>query len=275
MASVQHRIRALAAGLWLAALATPVAAWAEDGALRDFCAERPGRATPSCILDPGHLMLEVDAFDVTRDREDGVTTQTTLALAPHLRLGLSPTLEAGVSFIPFSEVSVRDALGRSTARGLGDTVVNLKLSLKNPGGEGPSVAILPFVSLPTAQRHLGAGGFQGGLIVPVALNLPAGFSLGLDPEMDAVRDGRGGVRPAYVMAFALAHPLGAGVTGGLELWGSETRAADRWSRQATADATLAWIPAKRPNLQLDAGVNLGLNRQTPDVQAYAGISRRF
>jgi len=275
MASVHRRICGLAGWLWLGVLAAPVAARAEDGGLRDFCAERPGRATPSCIVDPGHLMLEVDAFDVTRDRQDGVTSRTTLALAPHLRLGLTNTLEAGVSFVPFSDVSVRDALGRTTAHGIGDTVFNLKLSLKNPGGDGPSVAILPFVSLPTAQRHLGAGGFQGGLIVPVALDLPAGFSLGLDPEVDAVRNGRGGVRPAYVMALALAHGLGGGMTGGVELWGSETRDAGRWSRQATADATLAWIPAKRPSLQLDAGVNLGLNRQTPDVEAYAGISRRF
>jgi hypothetical protein len=30
-----------------------------------------------------------------------------------------------------------------------------------------------------------------------------------------------------------------------------------------------------PTLQLDGGVNLGLKRATPGVQAYAGISHRF
>jgi hypothetical protein len=220
-------------------------------------------------------MLEVDALDITRDRDAGVTEQTTLALAPHLRVGLTSILEAGIALTPYAEVRARDAGGHVATRGTGDTIVNLKLSLKNPGGEGPSVAILPFVSLPTAQHGLGAGGFQGGVIVPVALSLPGGFSLGLDPEVDAVRNGHGGVRPAYVMAAALAHAVAPGLTGGVELWTSNTRTPEGWERQATADATLAWIPAKRPNLQLDAGVNLGLTHRTPDLQAYVGVSRRF
>lgn len=29
------------------------------------------------------------------------------------------------------------------------------------------------------------------------------------------------------------------------------------------------------DLQLDAGGNFGLNRQTADIEVYAGISRRF
>ena len=41
------------------------------------------------------------------------------------------------------------------------------------------------------------------------------------------------------------------------------------------DLGAAWIPSSQPNLQLDGGVNLGLNSRTPGVQAYVGISRRF
>jgi hypothetical protein len=29
------------------------------------------------------------------------------------------------------------------------------------------------------------------------------------------------------------------------------------------------------DLQLDAGANFGLNRQTPDIELYAGVSTRF
>jgi hypothetical protein len=28
-------------------------------------------------------------------------------------------------------------------------------------------------------------------------------------------------------------------------------------------------------VQVDAGANFGLNRQTPDVELYAGVSKRF
>ena len=45
--------------------------------------------------------------------------------------------------------------------------------------------------------------------------------------------------------------------------------------QASFDLGAAWIPAAHPNFQLDGGVNLGLNNQTPAAQAYVGVSQRF
>ena len=43
---------------------------AQDGELRDFCADRPGKGTPTCILDQGHIQLEVGLFDGARQRDD-------------------------------------------------------------------------------------------------------------------------------------------------------------------------------------------------------------
>jgi len=254
----------------------PAHAHAEEDGLRDFCAERPGRATPPCIIDQGHVMLEVDALDVTQDRENGVTTQTTLAFSPYLRVGLTDVLEAGITLVPYAEARTRgDPATRATVRGTGDTMFDVLINLKNPDGSGVSLAIMPFITAPTAQHGLGAGGFQGGVVVPVALALPAGFGLTLDPEVDADRDGQGGVQPAYVMAASLSHAVLSGGNVGVELWSSTARMPDGWQRQATADVIFAWIPPRRPNLQLDTGVNLGLTRATPDVQAYVGLSRRF
>ncbi|HEV2532471.1 transporter [Phenylobacterium sp.] len=258
------------------ALAPRLAHAQDAGGLRDFCAERPGRATPPCIVDVGRVMIEVDGLDLTRNRDAGLTQTSLVALSPHLRFGLTPNLEWGVNFTPFTETRVRgDPAARATTRGTGDTTLDLKFSLLNPGGAGPSVAILPFVSLPTAQHGLGAGGFQGGVIAPVALALPSGFSLSLAPELDVVRNGEGGVRPLYVSAISLGHALTPQLSGAVELWASAEHAPDGWEKHATADVALAWIPKARPNLQLDAGVNLGLNHSAPDVQAYVGASRRF
>ena len=44
-------------------------------------------------------------------------------------------------------------------------------------------------------------------------------------------------------------------------------------RQASWDASIAYLVSK--DLQLDAGANFGLNKQTPDVELYTGISARF
>ena len=44
-------------------------------------------------------------------------------------------------------------------------------------------------------------------------------------------------------------------------------------RQASADGSVAFLVSN--DVQVDAGANLGLNRQTPDIELYTGISVRF
>jgi hypothetical protein len=44
-------------------------------------------------------------------------------------------------------------------------------------------------------------------------------------------------------------------------------------RQYAAGASAAFLAGK--DVQLDAGANFGLNRRTPDVEFYAGVSKRF
>ena len=65
------------------------------------------------------------------------------------------------------------------------------------------------------------------------------------------------------------------VTVVVEVWGDANFDPAGTVNQASFDLGAAWIPAKLPNFQLDGGVNLGLNRATPGVQAYVGVSRRF
>jgi hypothetical protein len=36
---------------------------------------------------------------------------------------------------------------------------------------------------------------------------------------------------------------------------------------------LVWLP--QPTLQFDIGVNIGLNRNTPAIVSYVGVSTRF
>ena len=45
--------------------------------------------------------------------------------------------------------------------------------------------------------------------------------------------------------------------------------------QYSFDLDGAWQPAGNSNLQLDGGVNFGLNHNTPDTQFYLGVSQRF
>jgi hypothetical protein len=44
-------------------------------------------------------------------------------------------------------------------------------------------------------------------------------------------------------------------------------------RQYSYNTALVWLI--NPDMQLDVGANFGLNRNTPDVVSYIGISTRF
>jgi hypothetical protein len=58
-----------------------------------------------------------------------------------------------------------------------------------------------------------------------------------------------------------------------EIWGQWDWDPSGTTRQASADGSVAYLLSN--DVQLDGGANLGLNRQTPDVELYAGVSKRF
>ena len=58
-----------------------------------------------------------------------------------------------------------------------------------------------------------------------------------------------------------------------EIWGAWDWDPSGTVRQASADGSAAYLLGN--DAQLDAGANFGLNRATPDVELYGGVSVRF
>jgi hypothetical protein len=258
-------MRALAAALLLSLAAS--AASAQD--LRDFCAERPGKATPACILDQGHLQLEVGVFDETLLRGSSAHEDDVAVGAFEVRAGLTRRAELEIGWSPLIVDHPRGAVRRT---GVGDASLGLRVALTDPDADGSAVSIQGFVTAPTATHGLGAGGWTGGVRLPLAASLGA-LDLGATPEIDLIRDADGhGTHLAFQAAAGVSHGFGA-LTLGAELWGQvdDDPAGHAW--QASADLTAAVAVGR--DTQLDAGANLGLNHATPDVEVYAGIARRF
>ncbi len=246
--------------------------------LRALCTDRPTKSTSPCTVDAGHLQIESDLFNVTVDRGGGQTTTTWMATNPTLKLGLTDTLDAELNLSPYVSVLTRDrATGeRSHASGVGDLFLRVKWNLLGGNGGPVAVALSPYVKLPTAGAGVGNGAVEGGVIAPVNLNLPAGWSLVIDPELDIVRNGANGGRHLNTSALlSFSRGVSKSVTLSAEVW-TDTDFDPVGSRtQVSADLGLAWIPPRAPDWQFDGGVNFGLNRQTPAAQAYMGVSRRF
>ena len=87
--------------------------------LRDFCAQRPGKATPPCILDAGHLQIETGLIDPVFQHGGGVHDDTYALGATDLRLGVSRRveLEPPGAGHPTRRGSARSGRGRRQPRG--------------------------------------------------------------------------------------------------------------------------------------------------------------
>jgi hypothetical protein len=237
---------------------------------RDFCAQRPGKVTPPCILDAGRLQIETGLVDAVFQHSDGLHSDIYALGATELRLGVSKRVELEAAWTP---VVVDQTRGQPHESGTGDASLAVLAALTDPDKMGVAVSAQAFVTLSTATHGLGAGGFTGGARLPIAIPLSDGLSLGLTPEADVLRNsGGGGTHAAWIGAASLSRGFGP-LTLGAELWGQVEDDPAGTIRRATADLIGAVMIGKE--LQLDAGANFGLNRQTPGAELYFGISKRF
>jgi len=272
---MDHRLKAV--GLAATALLLGAAqARAEDAAqLRPLCADRPGKATPPCILDAGHLQLEVGLVDYSQLKDAGDRDRTWAIGGFELRAGLTRRAEVELEWTPL--ILDRDRQAGTTRRtsGVGDLVLGFRTALTDPDTQGLMVSVEPFVTAPTATNGLGAGGWTGGVILPIQAPLPDQLSLTVTPQLAVARDADGhGDHAAASAAASLSRPFGP-TTLAAELWGLAGDDPQGRTYQASFDLSCAWTPKAAPNLQLDGGVNAGLNRRTPGVETYVGVSRRF
>ena len=261
-----------AAAIVLTTLALASAARAED---RDFCADRPGKGSPPCVLDAGRFQVELGGVDAAFSRGGGTSVADVSYGAVELRLGLTSTVEGQVSWTPYERVRTKDHGVVSTVSGAGDLGLALRWSLRNPAGDGVSVALQPFVSAPTGASGIGSDAWEGGIILPVSIPLNTDWSLSLAPELDARANASGSGRHAgYALAGGVGRAVGP-VNLGAELWVDIDDDPSGRVTQASFDLTAAWTPNSLRDVQLDASAYVGLNRRTPDLELVVGLAHRF
>ena len=249
------------------ALAGASSASAEE---KPICADRPNKAVSPCTVDAGRWQVEVDVADFTHDRSAGVTTESGIWGAPNIKYGVSSKLDLELNIATFQ---TQRTSGSPMVSGFGDVTARAKYALVT--GD-TAVTLMPVLKIPTASKAIGNGAVEGGLVVPVGFSLPGGASVALNPEIDAFHDGVGnGTHAAYAISGVIGRSLTPEIIGAVELWAAHNDDPAGKLNQASFDLGLAWIPMKDQNLQFDAGANLGLTRDTPNLNVYVGVSRRF
>ncbi len=257
-----------------AAMAASAPAFAGEDR-REFCPDRPGLGTPACTVEPGTLMLEVGLADWTLDRTADTRTDAWTFGDALLRAGLTPSLEVQLGWTMLGHVRERDrATGDANRRTrTGDVTIALRQNLSNPDGSGVSLALMPYAMLPVGGVGVGAGDWSAGLIVPASFDLGA-LSLGLTPHVDAAVDSDGdGRHLAYGSVVGLGFNLSNDISMAAEISLTRDRDPGGHSTEALAGLSAGWQPDD--DSQWDVGANVGLNRDSPDVEVYLGFARQF
>ena len=239
-----------------------------------ICPDRPSKSTGPCTVPQGKWQIETGLIDWSTDKADGVRTDSVVWGNTVIKYGVSSNADIELWLTPLETLSIQGGGTHEHHSSFGDTLVRVKYELTSDSAP-VQVALDPFVKIPTANHQLGNGKVEGGLLVPVQVALgKSGLTVSLDPELDLLADQDGhGRHVAMSQVFNLGASLGDQVNVSAELWGQWDWDPMGTQKQYSADLAFAYLPNK--NLQLDTGANLGLNRNTPDVELYLGVSTRF
>jgi len=131
------------------------------------------------------------------------------------------------------------------------------------------------VKVPTAGHQLGNGKVEGGLLEPAAIPLGTRtITRSPDPEIDLFADQEGSARHlATQQVVNIGWQANQKLSVSSEIWAMWDWEPAGTGKQVSWDGAIAYLVNK--DLQLDAGANFGLNKQTPKVELYTGVSVRF
>ena len=255
-----------------AALFLALAAQSSVAEAPDFCTDRPGLETGTCIMPAGVIQLEASFADWTTDTFAGVRTSQWTVGDSVVRFGIGSASEIQIGWTPWQHVTTHDSGTHDSVSGIGDASLAYKVRLTR--ADAPlALDLMPFVKLPLARRPLGNRRVEAGLVAPIDLALADRWTLTLSPETDwnADDDGRGhhlGLAGAIGLGFDVSERLSAG----LAIWAERDADPGGTVHQAMAGAALAWVA--RPKLQFDIEADAGIGGAAPDLQLIAGVSIR-
>ena len=247
---------------------------APPSALPAICTDRPTKSNYACTVEAGHFQYEADIANGAFLKQNGVSTDTWLVINPTLKYGVTSNIDVEANFSPFESVRTRDASGDHTLTGVSDLYLRMKYQFVNLDGGAIQSTILPYVKAPTARMGIGNGAVEGGTLFPTNFKLNSILTLTAVPEVDIYKNAANAGRhlnTAQLINLGISLPHNFTLYG--EVWGDWNFDPAGQVQQTSADAAVAYGVTQY--LQLDVGANFGLNRATPGLQAYVGVSQKF
>lgn len=246
-----------------------------ENQMRELSTDRPDKTESPYTVDAGHFQIETDLFNQSREKvksEDTEITSTSY-LASNLKVGLSNSIDLQLVIVPVAEEKVKTQGVSHTETGLGDTTLRLKMNFLGNDGGPLAIGLMPFVKIPTAKDELGNDKYEGGVILPIGLELPNEWSLGVMFQVNYLKNAANdGFHNEFVSSITSSHAIVGELSGYMEFY-SEISADTGAEWVATYDAGITYGVSS--NVQLDAGVNFGITEAADDINPFVGFSARI
>ena len=192
----------------------------------------------------------------------------------NLKVGVLNNTDVQLVLLPYESERTTDASAGTVEQksGFGDITPRVKVNLIGDDGGFFALALIPFVKLPTSQDHLGNSSVEGGLGIPYAFDVP-NWDVGFQTTANLVRSEVGsGYQAEFGNSVSIGHAIVGKLSGSAEFFSSvSTQRNSDWV--GTVDIGLTY--ALTAELQLDAGVNLGVTRSAEDVNPFVGFTWRY
>jgi hypothetical protein len=246
-----------------------------DALLREMATDRPDKTESAYSVDAGHFQIEMDLLSYTYDRSDDETVKA-LAIAPiNLKVGVLNNVDLQMIAESYNIQRTKDRAANSSTRlsGFGDLLLRCKTNLWGNDGGPSALAAMPFVKIPTNQHDLGNGALEGGIIFPFAMDLPADWGFGAQAEVDHLQDsGSSDYHQEFINTVTVSHDIAGKLGGYVELFSNvSTERGAKWI--ATFDFGFTYAVTR--DIQLDAGMNIGLTSAADDLNPFIGLSLRY
>ena len=242
--------------------------------MRELSTDRPDTTESPYTVDAGHVQVELSFLEYTRD-DGGDDFEEFTVLPANIKVGLLNHVDLQLVVTPFirQELDADDGEDDEDVSGFGDAQLRLKVNLWGNDGGPTAMAFMPFIQFPTGDDEVGTDHAEGGVILPLAIELPAGFGLGLMAEVDFVRnEDDDGYDVDFVHTATIGRDLVGALAGYIEYIGVEPSADDA-DYIAVLGAGLTY--GLSDDVQLDAGVNVGLTDSADDLGVFAGLTFRL
>lgn len=226
-------------------------------------------------VDAGHVQVGVDVIEGAWTQPASSTAPTLQLFAIDARLGLTRRTDVQVAFAPYREAEVLQYGGVMTpGRGIGDVTVRLGLNLWGNDGGLTAAGLVPYVRVPTATGGVGSGAFEGGVILPLTVALPAELTGLARAQLEFADDamGRRGVHPRAEVGGGLARTV-LGPVGAQVVW-TTTADAERapFTYRHAVDAAGRVVIGR--DLEVRAGASVGMLASEADIHPYLRVSYR-